>query len=316
MPALCCYCYQARNQKTEAAWGRNRRSSLTAALKGWKRPSIMATARRAIKQGVDALTEEMLDEAHFLLKKRKVSKLAAITDNALIPSEFTAAEADAAATASHHELELDVRRAHKAKRVRRILGQAPLVTMRKMTCFVEAGIDVARLNAAFRDHRMSLETDRTEADVFIVHCPAQAGQRNTWVAALRGSRIADPEFVLSSGRRGSSIVYTAAVASARFIWISPNVEREHANLAAIVRSACAWNHSKWKLVTTQRDMLATAMKLVRQGRPTALAALLTPADKVAMPALRGFKGARLCHQFITFVSKVDTEASTSGMCGT
>lgn len=105
--------------------------------------------------------------------------------------------------------------------------------------------------------------DRLHADIFIVPDMSSIPQRVHWVAVLKGSIVADLDFLRSRGNAGASLKFKPAMSRRRSLWLSPGFQTAHPELSGIVSSLARRPASKWSTVASKRQLISTAVKRQR-----------------------------------------------------
>ena len=258
-----------------------------------------------------------MNEVKFLNGKKRISKLTAINDEHLLPEEVGAADSSAAGELAEKARRNEISRCKKRKQNKKILAMASRVNLQEARVRICAGVDISDLQPAFRQDEMRA-TSLSDAEIIVaksVKALAASTNLKSWHAALCGLRVCTPRFIQTRGRHGASIVYSRATACKRRIWLSKRFQRTHPAHAKVVIDAASGPQSKWTVLACKRDYIHHVKNAVRQNRPNEVLALITPRDRTTWPILRDLKGARLGKAFYRFVARLDSQASTSGMCG-
>ncbi len=121
-----------------------------------------------------------------------------------------------------------------------------------------------------------------EVDLFIVRDPAAPGQHAQLVAGLRGRSIANPPYLLSSGRKGFCAHYRNALHVKRAVWISEQCNVNCPTLVGLLRQCMGCPGSRWKEVSLQQFTTFQAAQLdkpARQRRLMDQVALVSASEK-------------------------------------
>ena len=259
-----------------------------------------------------------MEEARFLNAKKRISKLTAINDEHLLPEEVGAADSSAAGELAEKARRNEISRCKKRTQNKKILAMASRVNLQEARVRICKGVAVSDLQPVFRQDEMRA-TMLSEAEIIVVKNVKTVGTSTnslkSWHAALCGLRVCTPRFIQTRGKHGASIVYSRATACKRRIWLSKRFLRTHPDHAKLVIAAASGPQSKWTILACKRDYIHHVKNAVRQNRPNEVLALIAPRDRTTWPILRDLKGARLGKAFFRFVARLDSQASTSGMCG-
>jgi hypothetical protein len=251
-PAMC------GQGNTERAWIRARRLSVDN-LVGNARSSLTGDVSAVLQRAKAAAGEHWgatcAAEEAFLVKKEGASKVDSFRMKHLLPHEVdegldTLAETAVVKTA---RLVRDARsRCQSVEETLQRGGGAHRAT--ELTMGRAVFVDLAfatdtRIATAIDDHglRVIANNRRCRAELFVVPNPANAGQRTTWAAMLVGARVCSAEFLISSGRSGSSVKYKPAIVKPCFLWISPAFRAAQPALTEIIRTAVELPCSHWAI---------------------------------------------------------------------
>ena len=192
------------------------------------------------------------------------------------------------------------------------------VALHGRNVFIELDVpDYVGAQTACQAQGMRLQADRSDADVFVLADPSKPGQRSSWALVVGGGLAVTLDFIKSCGANGGSIAYSAASATKRGVWISPAFVRAHQELAAIITQTVQRPNAKWTLIYGESVYLDLVRKHTnrpaKQQRHYEAIALVTPVLK-AEQRFAKVKGAFIKSAFMDFFKKVDTCASTVGVC--
>ncbi len=261
-----------KKRLTAAAWVRGRNARVA------KRVASMADNRReAILEravGVSALAwGESHENAHQALQERLVALqgiCAARPVSAVLPEELDDDTRAAGALALAALERLD--REHDRKKhlqLRRLRTPRPLTLAGLNICLATSlGQRDDLIRAAIAGNASLLTGTRLpEVDLFIVNNPAEPGQHAQLVAGLRGGSIANPQYVMSSGRNGFCVQFRNALRVKRGIWVSEECCTKYPTLVRLLRQCMRSDRAaQWKEVSLQSFATFQAAQLDKPAR--------------------------------------------------
>ena len=270
---------------TNKHWLATRRSD----VKSIVGKSTISTTRAAVAARADggaAWTAGAAKELTSLQAKHDDRKAIALEDGHLLAKESNAAVRSRLEDVHAKRLCRDREHANAERRqsvVKRKRDSDNSININGLHLFIGDGLSCGAkaINNVIRCHSLKRVADgeRHEAHLYIVPDPAKPGQRTSWAVGLTGGRIATEQFLLSGGREGASVVYTPALDSKRFLWLSPEFIKQHAVLHGIIRASMAHHSSnKWVLILRRQtfvDRYAAASK----GHKNEFLALVTKSEK-------------------------------------
>ena len=202
----------------------------------------------------------------------------------MLPEEVLAGDEEGAAAARQKLLQNEKRRHVEASRAKAILGRDPLLNIDLRTpLWLGPGVSPRDLEPTFSSRSLVLEPERSSSRLFVVSCPSSPGPAVLLSAALHGGRIADSEFVSSSGRRGVGLKYDSAIRSKRAVWLSARFQEKHPVLASLVQSAAKSTGSRWRLLGTRAAYINRVVAATRENRPFRVLGLVTSRDIAEVP---------------------------------
>ena len=233
----------AAPQDTEVGFLAKRNKAITAGTRLRTVNSVVeaaAGAADAIIQG-DAQLSQEIDFQHA---KQYVNKCNAYLENVLLASEVPEDLEEVA------QAMVEIRDSNRAKKVRLEARQATLMNPTQ--------VDWRFSTVWFEDPRWqedlpigllhNVVANVSAADVWAVADAAAPTDDVLWTAALQGGTIVDVVFVQTNRQGGVAFRYEQATGIQRHIFVSPEFDAEHRNLARIVRAAARKEGSKWSLV--------------------------------------------------------------------
>ena len=276
----------------------------------------LSTVEEIIEQASKNVEEQegTNKEISFNRAKKLVRKAEAYEDGILLEHEITETTLDAVKDLRARRAKNERERDNAHRHLQRVLLPSRRVALHGRKVFIETNVpDYAGAQTACRAQGMRLQTDRSDADIFVLADPSKPGQRSSWALVVGGGLAVTLEFIKSCGANGGSIAYSAASAAKRHLWISPAFLRAHQELAMIVTQIAQRPNAKWTLVYGESVYLDLVCKHTnrpaKQQRHYEAIALVTPALK-AERRFSKVKGAFIKSAFIDFFQKVDVCAST------
>jgi hypothetical protein len=207
-------------------------------------------------------------------------------------------------------------REHVARDVRR---QEALSGMRLGTLDLQAAAVLTKFTSVWSaqplpahmlaKHGMQQQLRREHANLFIVPEPANAGQRISWILAIKGGACASLRYATSGGQDGEAIVFTRGAAGRRRVWCSAAWAARHGGLNTIVQESC--RSTGWTCMaatTTVDEFLA---------KPSGSAiGLVTPSDLVQTPVPPHVKpdSCDRCHVDCMSIACCQTAPGAAGPC--
>ncbi|CAK0864262.1 unnamed protein product [Prorocentrum cordatum] len=128
-----------------------------------------------------------------------------------------------------------------------------------------------------------------------------------WVAAVVGAYVSTPTELSTS--TGACLKYSRAIASSRFIHVTDCFKANHRQYYELLTTAAGFADSKWQFIDAANFLVKKAG--VYKDRTEALA-LATTVD-METPPLQGIKHVFGGPGFLDLITKVDFNASASGM---
>ena len=153
------------------------------------------------------------------------------------------------------------------------------------------------------------------ASSWVVHDPADPGDKVTWCALLFGGHVCDLACLEANGKGGVAFHFAAAIKSVRWVFVSDNFSQAHPELGAVVRRARGHENSKWKTLTSWDEFALknhsfTGEHLIESSKQKYKAlALASYGEACALQMQNVFNK----DSFVDFLAKVST--ASKGFCG-
>ena len=247
-------------KKTLKTWMDNRRrEARRLALVAPKR-TMEETRKRARKEGSEAWTDKMAKERDFNDMKRLRTFYQQVIEGTVLPEELSDGDLEIAkelidedskqraATAAEH-----------AKERARFMKKGPdLTTLVDAKVWVNPTVrkdELDNVNSSIKKYCMENVASRMDAQVFIVGDITNPGSRNTLAASIKGGLIVGPSYINSGGLCGVGLRYKPVTRTKRLVFISPDFNTHHTDLADLLDVAVRARGSKWRHVPCAADFL-------------------------------------------------------------
>jgi len=283
---------------------------LTSSSSGATRQHVLQKAERGA-----AVSDGITKEARKLKAKHDERAAVALEDGWILPAEENPAMRSRLQELQQRREARDKAQHQEDKRKKGFVKHRDPVVLRGKRVFVEPDIQSPALIIAITALGMERLNggDRVLADVYVAQDPANPGQRAWWSAVLSGGRIACPGFMHSKGASGASLVFRAAVASRRSLWLSPAFCAAHDVLTAILVRSMTPSGNKWRRLQSKASFQAASTTATKNNRKYDVLALVTKAEK-GMPEFRNMPNVFVGSAFIAFLRRIDGKESTVGAC--
>jgi hypothetical protein len=150
-----------------------------------------------------------------------------------------------------------------------------------------------------------------EADLFIVTDLTCVPDNVRVARTLRGSLVAVPQFLITGGAEGPCIGFRKATSTRRWFWVSPGMQRDHAEPARVLSQCAAQPGSSW---TELPSIVAWWQRVNASTRQNASCiAVVSHTEKSAHRALRERKYVMVLADVLTFLEHVDHGRTSLGI---
>ena len=147
---------------------------------------------------------------------------------------------------------------------------------------VQRAVGEHELRRGSRALGLLTEESKYQAEVHVWAQVAEPeSEEDKLLAGLHGKLVCDASCFLSSGKKGSFLIFKAATSIARAVFITPRFARDSAEVAQNIMHYCKpfRGTSSWVFQRGLDDFLKVKRKAVSNKRPTAVIVFGTEADK-------------------------------------
>ncbi len=167
--------------------------------------------------------------------------------------------------------------------------------LRSMKAVVARDADNQALQQCLRRRGVTRVHRRVDANMFITNSPGKLGIRDRCIAVLVGAYVCSPSVLLAGS--GVAMLYKAAFASRRELWISPSFKDRHAAVCACISGARA-NFRRPQISIMKEEsrqaFVNQRARAVRAGKRTSVLALVAKTELQAHHFCRNPKQ-NACH---------------------
>ncbi len=303
--------------KSHAAWLRKRRAmARDAQLLGSDAPpaALEAVGAHANDQWTERHTKEVERQKDVRTKRH----LDAVVCGTAAAGSL-GPEADVAAH-YRNEKKLQVKTAQEAARIQKIRAPSAVPLVQGRTTWVDPAVeaDVRGESTQRVLAEQRVVDNRTLAEVIVVKDPSNPGTRNHTVAALRGSALVDPTFLVSPAR-GVALTFRSMLALRRTVFFSTGVCKAHAGMVDIVRGVAQavpqGRQNRWQLFVGDKQyntFLEEAGKSIARKRRCEVATVLLKAE-LYKPDFAASARRTTMPDFVDALAQLDTGKSRTGV---
>ena len=298
---------------------RKRKAAIIASANGVAKLARTELDAAVAEQGRVGWGNRQQKELDFVRMKPNRDRLLAMLEGSVLPNEISPEEAALASELKKHARKLRGARERAAKRT--LATVAPKshvgvqVAFAGARIFFEADVaDCERLIVKAGGVPVKDPDAMHTCNIWIVADVAKPGSLVRWTAAVLGGHIITAAFLASSGSRGPSIAYAAALKTPRSIWMSRAFQAAYHYPATVVQTACASKGSRWKLLHSKCACAEHAMRAVNRGRPMDTLALVSDAESRSA-AMSSIRNVCSCDGAWHLLRRPDTVRSFLGACG-
>ena len=222
-------------------------------------------------------------EAEMRFQKRKLEKktLEALREKTLDVNDVDADVAARLAASLEEESKTDDQYFMELRRREKALTRKTAPDFKNMLIYV--GVldpeNEAELGVAIRANRLRTTTDRIKAEIIVVEDPAVPGQRNLWVAMVKGILLATPTYVKTLGKQGTALKFKGQICRRRSVWASDRFKDKHPMIFNLLRALSQQPACKWRWSDNKEDFLSMAGKRALSNNNAEMLALVTPDEQ-------------------------------------
>jgi hypothetical protein len=237
-------------QNSEAAFTKGRRAAVQEQAN-----SRVAVQSEDIQVPVACLTAKPEKEIVFQSAKLQASRLAALEGGALLADEVGPQMHDELLTLQINRAGNDLKR-EAASANHSLKPTRVSFELNGLRVFLAARLEERDvLERHCRQERARVVADKAAANVFVVPDVSAPSLRTLWCCILGGHTVADSRYLLSTGKKGSSVIYKKSLSVKRVAFISDEFLTSNPGVAEIIVTKAGDAGGKWKLVASQAEFL-------------------------------------------------------------